>query len=128
MPSVAKGPRQRRVSAFPEHEPGLTSCQVRDDENEFAHIERLRQVSLITGDEGALSIFCSRKRSESQRRNPIAPRLRGAQYPDQLIAVYLWHADIADEDRWLRRLQRGKSALRRAETRHLGPLIFQHRS
>src|ERR1700733_1057931 len=109
-------------------QPDLPSHQVRDDENEFAHIEWLRQVSLITGDKGALSIFCARKRRKSQGGNPLAPRLRGAQCPNELIAVHLWHADIADEDRWPRRLQRGERVLRRRETRHLGPLIFQHRS
>ena len=43
----------------------LPSDQVRDDEDEFAHVERFRQVSLIAGDKGALSILCSRKGSES---------------------------------------------------------------
>jgi thiol-disulfide isomerase/thioredoxin len=61
---------------------GLPSHQVRDDEDEFAHVERFRQVSLIAGDKGALSILCPRKRSESQRGNPIAPRFIGAQFPD----------------------------------------------
>src|ERR1700684_2998828 len=109
-------------------QPDLPSHQVRDDENEFAHIEWLRQVSLITGDKGALSIFSARKRSKSQRGDPVAPSLLGAQLPDKLIAVHLWHANIADEDRWFRRLQRRKHVFRRGETGHLGTLIFQHPS
>ena len=62
--------------------PDLPSHQVCDHEDEFAHVERFRQVSLITGDEGALSVLRPRKRSESQRGNPIAPRFIGAQFPD----------------------------------------------
>ena len=60
----------------------LPSHQVRDDEDEFAHVEWFRQVSLIAGDKGALSILCPRERSESQRGNPTAPRFIGAQFPD----------------------------------------------
>jgi putative transposase len=61
----------------------LLPTKVRDDiEDEFAHIEWLHQVSLITGDKGALSILCSCKRSESQRGNSLAPRLLGAEFPD----------------------------------------------
>jgi hypothetical protein len=35
-------------------QPDLPSHQVRDDEDEFAQVERFRQVSLIAGDKGAL--------------------------------------------------------------------------
>jgi hypothetical protein len=50
----------------------LPSHQVRDEKDELAHIEGLRQVRLITGRQRTLSILRSRKRGQSQRGNPLA--------------------------------------------------------
>jgi predicted RNA polymerase sigma factor len=73
---------ESRRTAMMDTKHRLPSHQIRDDEDEFANVERFRQVSLIAGDKGALSILCPRKRSESQRGNPTAPRFIGAQFPD----------------------------------------------
>lgn len=56
----------------------LSPHQVRNDEDEFAYIEWFCQMRLITSDKRALSILGSRKRGESQCRNPLASRLLSA--------------------------------------------------
>ena len=61
-------PTRHAGSRFPSHSGCsviLPSYQICEDEDELAHIERLRQVSLIAGYKGPLPIFRPRKRRES---------------------------------------------------------------
>jgi len=39
-------------------------------------------VRLISGNQGPFSILASRKGSQSQRGNPLTPRLFGTQFPN----------------------------------------------
>src|SRR5205823_608250 len=72
--------------------------QTRDQRDQASRVRWLGNVLLVTGEQGVATIFTARIRGERRgRRAPAAVGMERPHAPNQAIAVFLRHGDVAQD-------------------------------
>ena len=69
-----------------------------DDGNEVVGVDGFRDVDLKAGEEGAALVFLVGEGGEGDGGEGAGVEAGGADLADEVVAVFVGHGDVADED------------------------------
>ena len=141
-PGILPGPARLRQKAwfFPKPPPpaaaGTSVCivhfrtcasrQARDHRDQLLGVDRLADMFLVSRVQGAGPVLTARQGRQGDGRDTTRVPWEGPHLLDQLVAILLGHADVADEDVQYGAGGGGKCFSRRAGRHDLSATLFEY--
>src|SRR3954468_6598859 len=99
------------------------AAEVGNDTDEAHRVDGLGDVLLKASRKGALSVLLA---SVSRERDGWHARPFGAQPSNERVAVFVWHANVADDHVWFHQRECGARVCCRAGDRNLCAVLAQN--